>query len=494
LLFDFKKIIYFGVLLGLLAISFLSSINPKVKNVIPEPVDISLVSIAIAITELETDENGYSGYRHVLESLQEQEGFKEYAKSHKKNIPYDIDFKKGVLAAKTIDANYKYYLDREDLGIVDYYKLSFLLFGYDTDSFIYLYYLLLFISLALFIARFFNNFEKLNLLAIFMISHWVIISVLPDMGKELMTVYNRRSLPILSMIPTIYIVISIFENKRLNTFGLAMLITQIAILMFIYHSRSSVSYQLLFIYSSFFLFCLFSIKKKFYYYLIKKSALISIVLISLSILGLKGYMYSAKDPQYSNYTSGHLFWHAAYIGLSAHPESLNKYGIYQDDSSSVNFVSSKTKKIYGTEDWESIGGHTLYEDILKKEYLSILINDPNYFLKNYIIKPYIFLKTFFASLYWSNSNIISITSILCSFAGGFFVYRSSLIALTKISLVLIGAFIFSMLPSLFVSTAVPVYILDPSVLFLTLIYWFLSLIIGFTIYTINIIYKKNIRV
>ena len=127
MLFDFKKIIYFGVLLGLFAISFLSSINPKVKNVIPEPVDISLVSVAIAITELETDENGYSGYRHVLESLQEQEGFKEYAKSHKKNIPYDIDFKKGVLAAKTIDANYKYYLDREDLGIVDYYKLSFLL-------------------------------------------------------------------------------------------------------------------------------------------------------------------------------------------------------------------------------------------------------------------------------------------------------------------------------------------------------------------------------
>ena len=52
-------------------------LDPKVKNVIPEPVDISLVSIAIAITELETDENGYSGYRHVLESLQEQEGFKE---------------------------------------------------------------------------------------------------------------------------------------------------------------------------------------------------------------------------------------------------------------------------------------------------------------------------------------------------------------------------------------------------------------------------------
>ena len=68
----------------------------------------------------------------------------DYVKSEKKSIPYNLDLTQGVLAAQSKNANSKFYLDREDLGIVDYYKLSFTLFGYNTDGFIYLYYLLLF--------------------------------------------------------------------------------------------------------------------------------------------------------------------------------------------------------------------------------------------------------------------------------------------------------------------------------------------------------------
>ena len=69
---DLKKIAYFFILSALLILSFLSSSDSKLKNAIPEPVDITFLSIAIAITELETNENGNRGYRHVLESFQKQ--------------------------------------------------------------------------------------------------------------------------------------------------------------------------------------------------------------------------------------------------------------------------------------------------------------------------------------------------------------------------------------------------------------------------------------
>ena len=330
ILHDVKKIAFLFALIGFLVLSVLSSSNPKIKGAIPEPVELTILPIAIAITELETDENGYTGYRHVLDSLIQQKGFIDYVKSEKKSIPYNIDLTQGVLAAQSINAisDSKLFLVREDLGIVDYYKLSFTLFGYNTDGFIYLYYLLLTLSLIIYTARFFNNFDKLNYLVVFMISHWVVISVLPSIGDQLLTVYNRRSLPILSIIPTIYIVISIFESRRLNTFGLIMLITQIAILMFVFHCRSSAAYQFLFIYASFFIVFLLRRKIKFNNLTVKKSAILSIFFVSLAMLLLKGYMYIDKDPQYSNYTTGHLFWHAAYLGLSSHPESANKYGIY----------------------------------------------------------------------------------------------------------------------------------------------------------------------
>lgn len=491
---DFKKITYFFVLMSFLILSFLSSTNSKIKGAIPEPVGLTILPIAIAITELETDENGYAGYNHVWHSLTQQKSFIDYVKSEKKSIPYNIDLTQGVLAAQSQNSNSKFYLDREDIGIVDYYKLSFTLFGYNTDGFIYLYYLLLTVSLIIYTTRFFNNFDKLNYLVGFMISHWVVISVLPIIGNDLLTVYNRRSLPILSIIPTIYIVISIFENRKLNTLGLIMLITQIGILMFVFHSRSSTSFQFLFIYTSFFILFLLRKKIKFNYCLVKKSAILSVFIVSLAILLLKGYMYIAKHPQYSNYMDGHLFWHPAYLGLSSHPESVNKYGISLNDHVSFDLVKARSKERFNTEDWEGIGGYSLFEDILKAEYLSILKNDPVYVLKNYAIKPYLFIKTFFDSHYWSNNNIFSPASIIGTFVSGFLLSNIVLIVIVRTSLLLVGAFCFSLLPAIFFTPEFEIYILESSILLISLIYWVFSLFIGFLIYTVkNLRYKQGMK-
>ena len=320
------------------------------------------------------------------------------------------------------------------------------------------------------------------------------MSALPSIGNELLTVYNRRALPILSILPTIYIVISIFENKKLNSFGLIMLITQIAILMFVFHSRSSVFYQFIFIYASFFLVLLLGKKLKLNNFIIKKSALLSIFLVTFAILFLKGYLYISKDPQYSNYTSGHLFWHAAYLGLSSHPESVSKYGIYQHDQVAVDFVAAKSKERFGTNDWYGIGGYTLYEDILKIEYLSILKNDPTYILKNYALKPLMFIKSFFNSHYWLNNNTISMASIIGTIFGGFLLSSVAIKVILRSSLLLIGAFSFSFIPAMLLSAKLDYHILDSAVIFLTAIYWTYTLIIGFFIYTIKYLYYKRKRV
>ena len=491
ILTNFKKIAYLFVLIGLFSLSFLSSIDSRIKGALPEPVELTLLPIAIAITELQTDESGYAGYNHILDSLIQQEGFNDYVKSEKKSIPHDIDLKQGVLDAQDKNTISKFYLQREDIGIVDYYKLSFSLFGYSTDGLIYLYYSLLALSLGVYAARFLNNFDKLNYLIVFMISHWVVVSVLPSIGNDLFTVYNRRSLPILSIIPAIYIVVSIFENRRLNAVGLIMLIIQAAILIFVFHARSSVAYQFLFIYTAFFFVYFVRRKIKFNSCMFKKSAALSVILVSVAILLLKGYMYIVKDPMYSNYTNGHLFWHPAYLGLSSHSESVNKYGIYLHDRVTGDLVKTRSKERFGTEDWQGLGGYHLFEDIVKEEYLSILKNDPIYVLENYAIKPYLFIKTFFNSHYWLNNIVLSTASIIGTLIGGLLVSSIVLTTLVRMSLLLIGAFSFSLAPLMFLSPEIEAYILEASILLLSLIYWFSSLFIAFFINTIKYMYTKE---
>ena len=89
--------------------------------------------------------------------------------------------------------------------------------------------------------------KKQTILLFFGFSHLIMVHFIEIVGNGLYVVGNRRFLPVLSIIPTFHILLTIFENKFRDFFNSLTIIFQIVILFLIIHFRSSAEYQLLII-------------------------------------------------------------------------------------------------------------------------------------------------------------------------------------------------------------------------------------------------------
>ena len=471
------KTIYLILIFLFLSLSYQSSSKLELKNIIPEPVEMSLVPMSIAISELKGYTTGYTGSNNLLDIFLNHQSLQRY-RNNKSELPR-MDLKNILSSLKIENNSTKSFLEREDLGIIDFYKISFSLFGYKISSLTSTYYAILILSVILFAVKFWNKSFFLNFLLVFATIHWTVVEILPMIGPELTTVYNRRFLSVLSLLPALAIIFDVRNNTILTRVDLFVLILNAIIILLILHFRSASAFGLLLILSLFF-YQLVNKKIKIctlgHFY--KRSAFSAISIIVMLFIFLKSFVYLYQDPGYTKKVTGHLFWHPAYLGLSAHPDSYDKYGIFLHDKVTAKLVSNITEKKFGTHNWEQIGGIDYFEETIKKEYISIFMNDFTFFLESYLIKPVIFIKTFFNSNYVQNDFIFSFSTLLVFsiviFSKFLFKLRTNWNDVSNLFYFLI----FSFFPSLFLTPASEVYILDVAFLFLCSIFLFLTYFIG----------------
>lgn len=140
----------------------------------------------------------------------------------------------------------------------------------------------------------------------------------------------------------------------------------------------------------------FSIKDLFY----KKILVISFLLVGISISSLFFYSIERKRDIFLKTNSivimyalkHHVIWHNIYIGLGY---IKNKYDISYHDEIAYKIARSINPTVQGSSNE--------YEDILKRECIKILFNDPIFIFKNIFIKIVVLLKYFF---YFANFGII----------------------------------------------------------------------------------------
>ena len=179
---------------------------------------------------------------------------------------------------------------------------------------------------------------------------------------------------------------------------------------------------------------------------------------------------------YNDTTSRHLFWHPAYSGLFAHPDGKSKYGYDQATGDTYNFhlVENITYERYGTKNWETIGGYELFESILKDEYIKFMVQNPSYFIKNYLYKPILFIKSYFGSTGYNASNYLFNWTILCVVLIGSLLAGDIFLKLWfQYFFILVLGLAFALLPSM-VYVPLPPWIADPALLFTILIYMMIS--------------------
>ncbi len=229
------------------------------------------------------------------------------------------------------------------LGIVDYYALAFLIFGYSWGATFYLYFLILGFSALLFFRAFQDHFSWLTLL----------ISVLASYGCLVVYLYQNnfalqdtRTISCLAVVPTIHLMAFIMTTSRWNRFLCISVFVQILLLILIVRMRHSAVWFCLVLPLSLVFSTNRSGKCGF-----KLSKIFLALFPLLVILGLKSGERLYLDREYiSGTTSTSYTWHGIFLSLSPSKYFSEKYGA--DGSDASGFLS--VEKYYRANDPEKL--------------------------------------------------------------------------------------------------------------------------------------------
>ena len=484
-----KTAIYIVLILGVLTFTFATFAKDDRYHTLPGGINGHISMLSIAISDLNYGLTGYFYYWKVNRALHEGINWKELrgaSKSVSINKPLDPElWNKAIqkaLHVENVTSEGTHALIREDKGLADYYKLAFRIFGYKIESFFYFYFLLLSVSVLIFLFTCYKQTNLLNILLIYLCSHFVVVALAPKIGFQLQTIHNDRFIPALSILPMLYLSQLILRNQKLTPVTLIGAGIQIWILMLAIHIRSSAIYQLLFICAIVVLAILWNWIKtsKAGRYTFNKIRFWPLGLLFLGFFFLKLHLLLGLHPSYNDVTAYHLFWHPAYEGLGAHPDSWDKYRIAYGDEASFHFVERRLREKTGSP-WTDRAGYEIFESILKEEYFRILKEDPRFVIENYLYKLILFFKVYFSSSFkiLNSSSLGAIDhllklELLCAIAlGSLLAGKSYLKRWLKYLYILLLGLSFSLLPGIF-AMPTPFLIIDPALVLTFIIYFVIS--------------------
>lgn len=247
-----------------------------------------------------------------------------------------------------------YFWVADDRGLADYTIAAFQLFGPTTRSLSMFYFLLLGLTLALFVVGFWQSPAAL-LLPIFALLTWLAIAqVLPypmpfpsaqGVWAERLPLYESRMFDVLALVSVLHLALLV-ANSNVNRAAWFTAVPQAAFLVFLYHSRSSIGWQYL---------ALFTLiggrfgwwaVQRFRSGVIPRTSLARPVFVALllvgSLIGLKQFQRAVYHPEYLTEHGQRTFWHNALMGLQFHPRLRDELPMpLCDDRCTSDFVLSK---------------------------------------------------------------------------------------------------------------------------------------------------------
>ncbi|MCH9634294.1 MAG: hypothetical protein S4CHLAM7_10400 [Chlamydiae bacterium] len=224
----------------------------KMHQVIPEAIADQTWAMSAAISNSCYGLKGYMYFKDVDQALQKGGlgwcGVSNPADYHK-NLRNPEMLNKAIQSARSLDLKKTFpYLLRNaivpipgiDLGLVDYYKFAFKIFGYKISSPYYFFFLLLSMTVTFYILAFKKSVIYLSIIPLYLLA-LLMTMIHMDLSKDLnyATVFNFRSLPLLLVLPTLHIIIKFLDRKVFTYSELILIGAQSIFLNFIIFCRSS---------------------------------------------------------------------------------------------------------------------------------------------------------------------------------------------------------------------------------------------------------------
>jgi hypothetical protein len=231
----------------------------------------------------------------------------------------------------------------DDIGLVDYARASFYLFGHRLQSLYFSYFLFFGISVAAFIVTFRDRPEVLALLVIACIAHlFFFASGIFDL-EQTASIADPRCLSVLATIPGLHIACLMLWRARLSAANLALAGIQSIILVFAFWIRASAIWVVVGL-----ALVAFAIVLKWLFDRRLELARLWSFGVLLSVLAVHTlYVSIALHPIYrvKGEISHHVFWHGVFFQLQLHPQWKEKYGP-QFDNATFDLLPDVAAKKY----------------------------------------------------------------------------------------------------------------------------------------------------
>lgn len=264
-------------------------------------------------------------------------------------------------------------------GYTDYAYLAFLLFGFKIESLLYLYFLILCISIVVFWAALRRDSLGPFLLIIFLLSHYVPIKAFSYLGYNLGSVANYRFLPVLVILPLMHILRTGQLGQRLNGYTFAGVLLQSSIILFILWVRGSAIWAVILLVCGVVVKIFFNLLKS--RFSLKNTRPEGFTVISDRIRGFRlwpivlflsmflflimgkplilGTKYDKDSgPGY------HPVWSAIYVGLALHPEIRENYSKAVYDNT-----------VYGISRGERVHGPVCSEENMRGNPMKVAVKE-----------------------------------------------------------------------------------------------------------------------
>jgi hypothetical protein len=238
-------------------------------------------------------------------------------------------------------------LQGNELGLVDYMYWAFKIYGININALVLFYFTLLFVAVALFVVTFRHCRFCLFLLMLYLCAHYFAEDYAQYSGIQ--TIHNSRFLPVIALVPSLYLIVLMATKVPLRPAVLAMAAVQVFILMFIVFGRTQAYWQIAAIgLAGVAVSGLQPIRRallKPWDWLAAVGATARqawpAVLTVLGVAVLLGYSQFAPDKSlYAKESKEHLLWHSLFVStVSASPQLYAIYG-YNKLSDSIGYFAA----------------------------------------------------------------------------------------------------------------------------------------------------------
>ncbi|MBP6917367.1 MAG: hypothetical protein KBB94_00430 [Legionellaceae bacterium] len=256
-----------------------------------------------------------------------------------------------------VTANHEnYYWVADDKGFNDYVIASFYLFGPHLKSMYYMWFVILLTSVIFFLSSFHKQTGALGFLCLILLSMHVAVSTLALASVysldsiawrdalSSVSLYETRFLDVLALISVFHMLFFVSGKKSFLWLRDGVpLLGQIGIFIFLYHSRSSLGWELMAV----FIYCLCNLlskKRKSTFTNNSKSPIIVATALCSGLFLLNGYKHMTYNPLYFSEMGHRTFWHNALMGLASDSTLANEYHVDFGDFNVAQSVINFSKK------------------------------------------------------------------------------------------------------------------------------------------------------